>query len=77
MKESQPSMDDIMRMAQSPAGKKLIALLQASGNTSVAQAKNAAEKGDYNQAKQNLAHIMKEPKIQALLKEMEQQNGRF
>ena len=36
MKGNQPSMDDIMRMAQSPAGKKLIALLQASGNTSVA-----------------------------------------
>ena len=65
-------MEEIMQMAKSPAGKKLIALLQTSNDPSLKQAKNAAEKGDYAQAKRNLEQIMQSPTIRKLLKEMGQ-----
>lgn len=73
--KNEPSMEDIMRIANSPAGKKLIKLLQESGGSTFDQAKKAAEIGDYKQAKQNLSQIIHSPEIQALLKEMERQNG--
>ena len=71
----EPSMDEIIRLANSPAGKELIALLQSNGGDSFEQAKQAAKKGDYELAKQNLSHIMSSPKVQALMKEMENTNG--
>ena len=73
--KNEPSMEDIMRIANSPAGKKLITLLQKSGGSAFDQAKRAAETGDFKQAKQNLSQIIRSPEIQALIKEMEQQNG--
>lgn len=66
------SMQDIMRLANSPAGKKLISLLRNTGSSDLEQARKAAEKGDYESAKSNLTEIMKSPQIQALIKEMEQ-----
>ena len=66
------SMQDIMRLANSPAGKKLISLLRNTGGSDLEQARKAAEKGDYESAKGNLTEIMKSPQIQALIKEMEQ-----
>lgn len=68
------SIHDAMRLANSPAGKQLIALLQSTGGSDLEQAKKAAEKGDYESAKSNLAEIIKSPQIQALIKEMEQSN---
>ena len=65
------SMQDIMRLANSPAGKKLISLLRNTGGSDLEQARKAAEKGDYESAKSNLTEIMKSSQIQALIKEME------
>ena len=67
------SMNDAMRLASTPAGKQLIQLLKTSGGDSLADAKQAFEKGDYDAAKAGLAEVMKSPQIQALLKELEQQ----
>ena len=66
------SMQDIMRLTNSPAGKKLISLLRNTGGSDLEQARKAAEKGDYESAKSNLTEIMKSSQIQALIKEMEQ-----
>lgn len=69
------SIQDAMRLAETPAGKELISILQSSGGDSMDKAKKAAAQGDYNLVKENLADLMKSPKIQSLLREMGQQNG--
>ena len=69
------SIQDAMRLAETPAGKELLSILQSSGGDSVDKAKKAAEQGDYAQVKESLSELMKSPKIQSLLKEMGQQNG--
>ncbi len=68
------SIHDAMRLANSPAGKQLIAILQSTGGSDLEQARRAVEKGDYESAKSNLTEIMKSPQIQALIKEMERNN---
>ena len=68
------SMTDALRLANSPSGKQLIALLQQTGGDDLEQARQAAAKGDYESAKSNLSQILKSPQIQALLKEMEHKN---
>ena len=45
------SMEDAMRLANSPAGQQLIALLKSAGGSSVEQARQAAHKGDSETAK--------------------------
>lgn len=68
------SMQDAMRLANSPAGKELIAALRSSGGSDLTQAQQAVAKGDYESAKQSLSQILKSPQIQAILKEMEKNN---
>lgn len=72
---NQFSMEDALKLASTPAGRELIALLQSAGGQDVEKAKQAAQKGDYTQAKNSLAEIMKSPKVQQLLREMEKNNG--
>lgn len=69
------SIADAMRLANTPEGKQLIAMLQAAGGNDLEQARKAAAKGDYESAKSNLSEILKSPGIQALIREMEQKNG--
>lgn len=69
------SMEDAMRLAKSPAGQQLIALLKSAGGSSVEQARQAAAKGDYETARSNLSQVLRSPDVQRLLKEMEQSNG--
>lgn len=65
------SIEDAMRLANSPAGKQLIAALRSAGGNDLEQARKAAEKGDYDGARTNLTEVLKSPQIQALLREME------
>lgn len=69
------SLADAMRLANTPAGKQLISLLQSTGGKDLDEARKAAAKGDYESAKNNLSEILKSPQIQALIREMEQKNG--
>lgn len=66
------SIEDAMRLANSPAGKQLIAALRSAGGSDLEQARKAAAKGNYESAKTNLTEVLKSPQIQALLREMEQ-----
>ena len=68
------SMQDAMRLANTPAGKELIATLRSAGGSDLAQAQQAVAKGDYESAKQSLSQIQKSPQNQALLQEMEKNN---
>lgn len=69
------SMEDAMRLAESPAGQQLIALLRSAGGSSVEQARQAAAKGDYETAKANISKLLRSEDVQRLLKEMEKGNG--
>ena len=64
------SMADAMRLAQTPAGQQLIALLQQQGSVDMQQALNQAASGNYQLAKEQLLPLLQSPQIQALLKQL-------
>ena len=64
------SMADAMRLARTPAGQQLIALLQQQDGTDMQQALNQAASGNYQQAKEQLLPLLQSPQIQALLKQL-------
>ena len=75
MKNNQFSMEDALHLASTPAGRELIALLQSAGGQDVEKAKQAAQRGDYTEAKNSLSELLKSQKVQQLLREMEKNNG--
>ena len=64
------SMEEIMRLAKSPAGQQLIAMLKQNDNTKLEQAVSHAKSGDYSQATQTLQTMLSSPEAQRLLKEL-------
>ena len=68
------SMEDMLRLSSTPAGQELIKLL-STGGQDVETARQAAQKGDYTGAKNALGELLKSPKVQQLLREMEKNNG--
>ena len=67
----QYDMAELMRLAQSPAGQQLIALIQQNGGTSLQTAVEKAGSGDFAQARQVLSSLLSSPEAQALLKQLE------
>lgn len=65
------SMDDARRLAETDAGKKLLALLQAQNSPQLQKAMAQATAGDYTQLKSTLGSLMASPEAQALLKQLE------
>lgn len=63
------SMADALKLAQTPAGRQLITLLQQ-GGTGMQQAMEQAASGNYQQAKEQLLPLLQSPQIQALLKQL-------
>lgn len=68
----QYDMTELMRLAQSPAGRQLMAFLQQSGGNSLEEAVTKASQGDFDQAKQALSSLLASPKAQELLKQLEE-----
>lgn len=66
-----PEMSELLRLAQSPAGQQLIALLQQSGGSELQDALTKASAGDYVQAKKSMSSLLASPEIQKLLKQLE------
>lgn len=66
-KNENPSMQELLRMAQSPAGQKLIQMLQQNGGEGLQQALSKAASGDYSDAKQAIADLMKDPEAKKLI----------
>ena len=64
------SMQDILRLASSPAGQQLIALMQQQGGSDFQKAMFSAAGGDYTQAKRAIESMMSDPQAQKLLKEL-------
>lgn len=67
----QYNMSEILRLAQSPAGQQLIALLQRNAGDHLQSAVAKASAGDYEQAKQALSSLLEDPEAQTLLKQLE------
>ena len=69
------SMEDVMRVAKSPAGQQLMALLQQRDSAAVAEATAQAKSGNYAQAGQTLRELLSSPEAQKLMKELGGKNG--
>lgn len=66
-----PNMSDLMKLAQSPAGQQLLALLQNADNGALEDAVTQASAGNMAGAKDALSALLSSPQAQALLKQME------
>lgn len=69
--ENMPNMSDIMKLAQSPAGQQLLAMLQNSNQDALENAAKQASTGNMEEAKNTLSSLLSSPEVQALLKQME------
>ena len=67
---NQISMQEILRLASSPAGQQLIGLMKQQGGSEFQKAMSSAASGDYSQAKLAIERMMADPKAQQLLKEL-------
>ena len=64
------SMEEIMRLAKSPAGQQLVAMLQKQNSDKLEQAVSQAKTGDYAKAGQTLSSMLSSSEAQKLLKEL-------
>ena len=69
--EQTPDLTQILRLAQSPAGKQLLQLLQRQGGSELQTAANLASQGNYVQARNTLSQFLNTPEAIRLLKELE------
>lgn len=69
----QPDRNQILALAQSEAGQKLLHALQQENGESAEKAASLAAAGDMEQAKRMLSGMLQNPDIQKLLKELEKQ----
>lgn len=64
------SIQEVMRLAKTPAGQELIALLQQADGTALRNAAEQASGGNYQQAKSTLEPLLRSPEIQKLVKQL-------
>ena len=64
------SPQDVMKMAKSPAGQQLIAMLQNADPSALQKAMAQAAAGNYEEAKTSLTPLMESEKIKSLLQQM-------
>ena len=64
------SVQEALRLAKSPAGRQLMAMLQRSDSGQLQQAMQQASAGDYAKASQTLNSLLGSEEAQALLKEL-------
>lgn len=64
------SLQEIMRFARSPEGKKLVQSLQQKGGDELQQAITKASSGDYSQAKQAISALLDTPEAKRLLEQL-------
>ena len=67
---NQLSMQEVLRIAASPAGQQLIALMRQQGGKEFQKAMDTAAGGDYTQIKRAIESLLQDPKAQQLLKEL-------
>ncbi len=66
------SMENIRRLAQSPAGQQLYAMLKAQNGAQLDTAMSQAASGDYSKAKDTLSALLSSPQVLAVLQQMKE-----
>ena len=61
---------EVLRMAATPAGQQLIALLRTQNSREFQNAMSSAASGDYAQAKKVIESLLSDPKAQQLLEQL-------
>jgi len=64
------SLEDIQKIAASPAGQKLIQTLKQTKSTELQQAAEKAAAGDFLSAKQALSTLLQDPQIKRFLEQL-------
>ena len=64
------SMNELMKLAKSPAGQQLMAILKQQDGDKLEQAAAQAKSGDYAQASQTLSAMLSSPEAKRLMKEL-------
>lgn len=64
------SMEDAFRLANTPAGKQLLSILQQSDTGALQNAMEQASSGNYDQAKKVLGPLLNSPDVQKLLQQL-------
>ncbi len=64
------SMQEALRMVESPAGQQLLALLQQQNGAQVQHIAKQAAAGNYENAMQSLKPMLESPQVQALLRQL-------
>lgn len=73
--QAMPDLSEILRLAQTPEGQKLIAMVQSSDSTALNSALSSAGKGDYEGAKAALSGLLTSPEAQELLRRLGERHG--
>ena len=63
-------MQEVLRLAASPAGQQLIAMMRQQSGSDFQKAMSNAAAGDYTEAKRAIEKMMTDPQAQKLLKEL-------
>ena len=66
------SIDDAKRLAASPSGQRLLAMLQAQDNGQLQQIMTQISKGDYQSAGSALSSMLTSPEAKSLLQKLEE-----
>ncbi len=69
---TQPSMQEIMRLAQTPEGRQIIAVLKKKNSPLLSSVVSCAMNGDYEAVRQGMNALLRDPEIQALLTKLEE-----
>ena len=64
------SMQEALRLAKSPAGQQLLAMLQRADAEKIRQVMDQASAGDINQAKKSISALLDTPEAKALLAQL-------
>lgn len=76
MSDFDNAMQEARRLARTPEGKQLAALLQQLGGGSLQQSMDAAAAGDFRQAQQAITALMQDPQARALLEKLGGSHGK-
>ena len=67
---NQNLIQEALRLANTPAGQQLLALMQQKGGDALSKAMNSAAAGNYDQAKQALSSLLADPEARKLLEQL-------
>jgi len=70
--EQKPDLNQIMKIAQSPAGQQLLNMLRNQDSQALQTAAQMAAAGNYHQAKSLLSGMLANPEAKELLRQLEE-----